>query len=113
MTVHAAKGLEFDTVFVAAVENGLFPHARSIEEDERNLQEERRLFYVALTRARRRLFVTASVSRSRRGQVIETGPSRFVEELPEDGLLVLSGAEDFVSEQEAVDSFAELKSRFR
>ena len=58
MTIHAAKGLEFDVVFIAGCEDGIIPHARSLEEGEGNLEEERRLFYVALTRARRRLLVT-------------------------------------------------------
>jgi DNA helicase-2/ATP-dependent DNA helicase PcrA len=81
MTIHAAKGLEFPVVFVAGVEDGLIPHARSVEEasDE---EEERRLFYVAITRAKRRLFLSACSSRRRMGKPCEAFPSPFLEELP-------------------------------
>ena len=82
MTIHAAKGLEFDTVFVAAVEKDLIPHARALEEGEANLEEERRLFYVAMTRARRRLILSACRARRRRGELEEAEPSPFLEELP-------------------------------
>ncbi len=84
MTIHAAKGLEFDTVFVAAVEKDLLPHARAVEEGEANLEEERRLFYVAMTRARRRLILSACRARRRRGELEEAEPSPFLEELPRD-----------------------------
>ena len=82
MTIHAAKGLEFDTVFVAAVEKDLIPHARAVEEGEANYEEERRLFYVALTRAKRRLTLSACRARRRRGELKEAQPSPFIEEIP-------------------------------
>jgi DNA helicase-2/ATP-dependent DNA helicase PcrA len=83
MTIHAAKGLEFDVVFLAGLEEGLFPHVRA-SGDRRALEEERRLFYVALTRARKRLFL--SYSRSRRGPYSSSSrsPSRFLGEIPSD-----------------------------
>ena len=67
MTIHAAKGLEFDTVFIAGADDGSIPHARSLADSEANIEEERRLFYVAATRARRRLFITCPAVRRRRG----------------------------------------------
>ena len=85
MTVHAAKGLEFDRVAVVGLEEGLFPHARSFEEDE-GLEEERRLFYVALTRAREELCLSHSRMRFRTGFPGPQSPSRFLDELPEDVL---------------------------
>jgi DNA helicase-2/ATP-dependent DNA helicase PcrA len=82
MTIHAAKGLEFDTVFVAAVEKDLIPHARAVEEGEANLEEERRLFYVAMTRAKKRLVLSACRARRRRGELEPAEPSPFLDELP-------------------------------
>jgi DNA helicase-2/ATP-dependent DNA helicase PcrA len=82
MTIHAAKGLEFDTVFVAAVEKDLIPHARAVEEGEANYEEERRLFYVALTRAKRRLTLSACRARRCRGELKEAQPSPFIQEIP-------------------------------
>src|SRR5690606_16338966 len=67
MTVHSAKGLEFHTVFISGLEEGLFPHENSLTEDD-GLDEERRLMYVAITRARRRLYVTYAQSRMLHGQ---------------------------------------------
>lgn len=80
MTVHAAKGLEFDTVFVTGLEEGLFPHALSQEAHE--LEEERRLFYVALTRARERVIITSSRARFQRGELVFADLSRFLSEIP-------------------------------
>ena len=81
MTVHAAKGLEFDAVFLTGLEEGLFPHENSIEQD-RGLEEERRLMYVAVTRARKRLYLTLSEARMLHGQTRYRLPSRFIEEIP-------------------------------
>ena len=81
MTVHSAKGLEFHTVFVTGLEEGLFPHENSLSEAD-GLEEERRLMYVAITRARRRLYVTHAQSRMLHGQTRYNIPSRFVSELP-------------------------------
>ncbi|MBI3902266.1 MAG: UvrD-helicase domain-containing protein [Nitrosomonadales bacterium] len=83
MTVHAAKGLEFHTVFVTGLEEGLFPHQNSQNEDG-GLDEERRLMYVAITRARRRLYLTFAQSRMLHGQVNYGMASSFLRELPDE-----------------------------
>ena len=82
MTVHAAKGLEFDLVFVPGLEDGIFPSSRSIEE-RGGLEEERRLLYVAITRARKNLYLTYAKSRYIFGDYQMSLPSRFLKELPE------------------------------
>jgi DNA helicase-2/ATP-dependent DNA helicase PcrA len=81
MTAHAAKGLEFHTVFVTGLEEGLFPHENSLSEFD-GVEEERRLAYVAITRARRRLYLTLAQSRMLHGQLRYNIPSRFLSELP-------------------------------
>ncbi len=81
MTVHAAKGLEFHTVFITGLEEGLFPHENALNEAG-GLEEERRLMYVAITRARRRLFLTHAQQRLLHGQPRYGLPSRFLEEIP-------------------------------
>ena len=83
MTLHTAKGLEFPVVFLTGMEDGVFPHMRSLG-DPRELEEERRLAYVGITRARRKLYVSRSVMRSAWGAPAFNPPSRFLEELPED-----------------------------
>ena len=94
MTIHASKGLEFPVVFIAGVEEGLIPHARSVEENNGDVEEERRLFYVAITRAREKLVMTSCQKRKRRQfrtddtgsgspfDYIEVTPSRFLDEIP-------------------------------
>jgi len=82
MTVHSAKGLEFHAVFITGLEEGLFPHENSISEQD-GLEEERRLMYVALTRARRRLYLTLAQTRMLHGQTRYNIASRFLEEIPE------------------------------
>ena len=81
MTMHAAKGLEFPVVIVAGMEEGLFPHSRS-SEDEDEIEEERRLCYVGLTRARERLILTSAARRRVFGDYQSTEPSRFLDEIP-------------------------------
>jgi DNA helicase-2/ATP-dependent DNA helicase PcrA len=94
MTLHAAKGLEFPVVFIIALENGVLPHSRAIRNDEefvRNeaqLEEERRLFFVGITRARRELYLSRCVVRTLRGQQQATFPSQFLAELPEGPIVV-------------------------
>jgi DNA helicase-2/ATP-dependent DNA helicase PcrA len=90
MTIHSAKGLEFEVVFVAAVERDIIPHLRSVEEAEANVEEERRLFYVALTRAKKRLLLSHCASRRRMGKPSEAFPSPFLEELPPECMTVRS-----------------------
>lgn len=85
MTIHAAKGLEFSCVFAAGLEESLFPNAMSINTRE-ELEEERRLFYVVITRAKHKLWITYANSRYRFGSVIQNDPSRFIEEIPEEQL---------------------------
>ncbi len=85
MTVHSAKGLEFDCVFISGLEEGLFPSERSMTERE-GLEEERRLMYVAITRARKRLYLSYSQTRLLHGQTRYNVKSRFFEELPEAAL---------------------------
>lgn len=82
MTIHAAKGLEFPVVFVGGLEETLFPNGMAINTRE-ELEEERRLFYVAITRAEKRLFLTFANARYRFGQLQQNDPSRFIEEIPE------------------------------
>ncbi|MET0383148.1 MAG: UvrD-helicase domain-containing protein [Burkholderiaceae bacterium] len=82
MTIHSAKGLEFDSVFITGLEEGLFPHENSLQTGD-GLEEERRLMYVAITRARKRLYLTFSQTRLLHGQTRYNVKSRFVEELPE------------------------------
>ncbi len=89
MSVHAAKGLEFHAVFITGLEQGLFPHEQSASEAD-GLEEERRLMYVAITRARRRLYLSHAQSRMLHGQTRYALPSRFLEELPEQVLLNLN-----------------------
>ncbi|MGI6113362.1 MAG: DNA helicase PcrA [Mahellales bacterium] len=81
MTAHSAKGLEFPVVFVSGMEEGLFPHLRS-SEDSGRLEEERRLCYVAFTRAQQQLYITSARKRMVYGNTIYTTPSRFVDEIP-------------------------------
>jgi ATP-dependent DNA helicase UvrD/PcrA len=81
MTMHAAKGLEFATVIIAGLEEGLFPHSRSAEADD-ELEEERRLCYVGMTRARRRLVLTGAARRRVFGEYQSCEPSRFLDEIP-------------------------------
>ncbi|WP_066268623.1 UvrD-helicase domain-containing protein [Hydrogenophaga palleronii] len=92
MTVHAAKGLEFDCVFITGMEEGLFPHENSMS-DRDGLEEERRLMYVAITRARKRLYLSHSQTRMLHGQTRYNLKSRFFDELPEECLKWLTPAQ--------------------
>ena len=87
MTMHASKGLEFDVVFLPGWEEGLFPHQKSIEEKGQNgLEEERRLAYVGITRAKKKALISFSMNRFYQGDWIDSMASRFIEELPEKNL---------------------------
>ena len=84
MTMHASKGLEFDTIFLPGWEEGLFPHQKSIEEKgQKGLEEERRLAYVGITRAKKKVIISFSMNRFYQGDWIDSMASRFIEELPE------------------------------
>ncbi|WP_293776086.1 UvrD-helicase domain-containing protein [uncultured Oxalicibacterium sp.] len=89
MTVHSAKGLEFDAVFITGLEEGLFPHENS-QKEQGGVEEERRLMYVAITRARRRLYISFSQTRMLHGQTRYNMKSRFFDEMPEESLKWLS-----------------------
>ncbi len=87
MTVHSAKGLEFNMVFISGLEDGLFPHENSLSETrdgKSGLEEERRLMYVAVTRARQRLYLSFAQTRMLHGQTRYNLPSRFLDEIPEE-----------------------------
>jgi DNA helicase-2/ATP-dependent DNA helicase PcrA len=84
MTMHGSKGLEFDAIFLPGWEEGLFPHQKSIEEKGQNgLEEERRLAYVGITRAKKKVVISFAMNRFYQGNWIDSMPSRFIEELPE------------------------------
>ncbi|WP_340609988.1 DNA helicase Rep [Xenorhabdus bharatensis] len=113
MTLHASKGLEFPYVFMVGMEEGLLPHQSSIDED--NIEEERRLAYVGITRAQRELFLTLSKERRQYGELIRPEPSRFLLELPQDDLDWPQGKK-VVSAEERMkrgqSRLADIKSRF-
>jgi DNA helicase-2/ATP-dependent DNA helicase PcrA len=114
MTIHAAKGLEFPVVFVAAVEQDVIPHVRSVEEEEpaegAPVEEERRLFYVALTRAERRLHLSWCASRRRMGKPVEAFPSPFIDELPPE-CLSMEQPQAEMSPEDAARMFAEARKK--
>jgi DNA helicase-2/ATP-dependent DNA helicase PcrA len=112
MTIHASKGLEFPVVFIAGAEDGIIPHERSLEEDAGSMEEERRLFYVAITRAREKLVFTSCLHRRRNQKLSECKPSPFLEEIPPE--LIENGktgeTENPVSPEEY---FAKIKAQFK
>ncbi|MDR2370743.1 MAG: UvrD-helicase domain-containing protein [Treponema sp.] len=111
MTIHASKGLEFPVVFIAGAEDGIIPHEKSLEEEAGNIEEERRLFYVAITRARDKLYITSCKKRKRVQNTVECSPSPFLEEIP--GRLVRPFEEDkILSEAEAGALFAKMREKF-
>jgi len=105
MTLHAAKGLEFPIVFIVGMEEGLFPHSRSLF-DINQLEEERRLAYVGMTRAKEILYLSYAARRLYFGEKVSNPPSRFIMDIPEN---LLSGAgasrlmNDFMSELDEID----------
>jgi DNA helicase II / ATP-dependent DNA helicase PcrA len=107
MTLHSAKGLEFSDVFIVGLEEGLLPHARSLAESEEAggyadpLAEERRLLYVGLTRAQQRLALSYCLGRKRGGSVETVLPSRYLEEIPPDLLMVRDRAASTLTEEES------------
>jgi DNA helicase-2/ATP-dependent DNA helicase PcrA len=104
MTMHAAKGLEFDVVFLPGWEEGLFPHQKSIEEKGQNgLEEERRLAYVGITRAKKKAIISFSMNRFYQGDWIDSMASRFIEELPEKHLEKNSFFEEEVDDDQNFD----------
>ncbi|HEY7224241.1 MAG TPA: DNA helicase PcrA [Micromonosporaceae bacterium] len=96
MTLHTAKGLEFPVVFLTGLEEGIFPHQRALDQPK-ELEEERRLAYVGITRARRRLYVSRAVARSAWGFASQRTPSRFLDELPPDAVRWARTGDDYTS----------------
>ncbi len=113
MTIHAAKGLEFPVVFIVGLEQGLFPHQMAM--DEGNLEEERRLCYVALTRAKQKLYLTYVEKRRSQGQMTVRRPSIFLDEIPPEFLQFKNPKQinEPISKEEASDAFAEMIKRLQ
>jgi ATP-dependent DNA helicase Rep len=113
LTLHTAKGLEFPHVFIIGMEEDILPHRNSIEAG--SIEEERRLAYVGITRAQRTLTMTSARHRKTFGDVIQTSPSRFIEEIPEEDLIQIGGnteASDEENQKKGIESLAALKSMF-
>lgn len=108
MTIHASKGLEFPVVFIAGAEDGIIPHARALEEGENNVEEERRLFYVAITRAREKLFISSCKKRRKMQSVAECEPSRFLDEIPAN-LVTYHEPSKVVDNKKAADILANMR----
>jgi DNA helicase II / ATP-dependent DNA helicase PcrA len=106
LTMHSAKGLEFPIVVISGLEEGLFPHSRS-SDDEVELEEERRLCYVAITRAQRRLVLTSAARRRVFGDYQSTDPSRFVDEIPSE--LIEELPSTFVSSQPSFSQYRDIR----
>ena len=101
MTMHAAKGLEFDAVFLPGWEEGLFPHQKSLEEKgDFALEEERRLAYVGITRAKKEAYLSFALKRAYHGDWIDTLPSRFINEVPEESV-----EKNGVNDEKIIDDF--------
>ncbi len=112
LTLHASKGLEYPHVFMVGMEEELLPHRTSIEED--NIEEERRLTYVGITRARKSLTMTLAGQRKQYGEMIDTQPSRFIDELPQEDLVLEGMGEPVSQEQKAArgrDALAMLRQQ--
>ena len=112
MTMHAAKGLEFDVVFLPGWEEGLFPHQKSLEEKgDFALEEERRLAYVGITRAKKEAYLSFAMRRAYHGEWVDTLPSRFINEIPEESLekneIEMSETDDFDFNQDTSIEFEE------
>jgi DNA helicase-2/ATP-dependent DNA helicase PcrA len=116
MTIHAAKGLEFPIVFIAGAEEGIIPHERSLEDSDDeagSIEEERRLFYVAITRAREKLYITSCQKRRRQQNTIDCAPSPFLAEIP-DRLIEYHDPQKPVDDAAlAEDLLAKIKAQFR
>ncbi|MBN1410853.1 MAG: UvrD-helicase domain-containing protein [Spirochaetales bacterium] len=110
MTIHSAKGLEFEVVCIAGTERELIPHQRSVEENDTNVEEERRLFYVAITRAKKKLIMTACKERRKKGKKVETDISPFIDEIPEN-LIEVNREEEVVDTDAANEYFKKMKAR--
>ena len=118
MTIHAAKGLEFPVVFIAGAEKGIIPHERCTgeetdeSEDSGNVEEERRLFYVAITRAREKLYITSCQKRRRLQSVNECEPSPFLDEIPKELIKYHEKEIEIVNDEQAEQFFAQMRAKF-
>jgi DNA helicase-2/ATP-dependent DNA helicase PcrA len=114
MTVHASKGLEYRLVFFIGMEEDLMPH-KGMQGEPQNLEEERRLCYVGITRAKELLYLTRAVGRVKRGKLVPSTPSRFLEDLPPEGLerIDLEAPRQGPPSTEEKNFFANLKERFK
>jgi DNA helicase-2/ATP-dependent DNA helicase PcrA len=114
MTLHAAKGLEFEHVFITGVEDGLLPHERSnAGEDDEQLEEERRLFFVGITRAKTGLYISYARYRTVRGQELRTVPSQFLFELGTD-FIEQAPQDDFeIDDDNGYDDTSQIASQFQ
>ena len=108
MTIHAAKGLEFKVVFLAGCEDAIIPHARALEENPANIEEERRLFYVAVTRAMEKLYITSCKTRHHIKEDLICIPSRFLEEIPKE----LIQTEDEGKEEDPEEAYKRMMAQF-
>jgi DNA helicase-2/ATP-dependent DNA helicase PcrA len=111
MTLHAAKGLEFPVVFIVGLEEGLFPHSRSLF-DINELEEERRLAYVGMTRAENLLYLTYAGKRLYFGQQSSNPPSRFIVEIPEHLLEDTEMLESEISDPDDLSSFDKIVEKY-
>src|SRR5574344_812273 len=111
MTIHASKGLEFPVVFIAGAEEGLIPHQRSVDENSGDVEEERRLFYVAITRARDKLLISACQKRRKMQAVVDCEPSRFLDEIPEN-LVEYHEPPKEISDEKAQHMFSDMLKNF-
>lgn len=112
MTIHAAKGLEFPVVFIVGAEEGLIPHGRAVDEGgDAAVEEERRLFYVAITRAKDKLYISSCQKRRHLQSVVECKISRFMDEIPAN-LVKYHEPERFADENTVADFFGSLRKRF-
>ena len=113
-TIHAAKGLEFPVVFIAGAEDGLMPHEKSLEEAEGeesgSIEEERRLFYVAITRAREKLYITSCQKRRYLQTVKECAPSPFLDEIPNELVTISENSNQQATEEEAKKFIAQMRA---
>lgn len=112
MTIHASKGLEFPVVFIAGAEEGLIPHARSVDDNGGNVEEERRLFYVAITRARDKLLISSCQKRRKQQSIVECTPSRFLDEIPENLVEYHEPAKE-VSQEKGHEYLMNMLSQFK
>ncbi|MGD1822449.1 MAG: ATP-dependent helicase [Pleomorphochaeta sp.] len=111
MTMHSSKGLEFDIVYLVGIEDHIIPNQRAIEENPKNIEEERRLFYVAITRAKKKLIISSAKNRIRGAQEIQSNPSRFINEIPEN--LIDNAENRLLSKNEISSAFENYKKRLQ